>query len=74
MVMQDLIQACGRGTRAADDRCEVFITDDNIGWFLWRNKSLAPNWFEVRTVREIPPPGKRCPERLIETNGAVSVF
>lgn len=59
LAMQDLVQACGRGTRSAQDRCEVFVVDDNIEWFLWRNKSLAPKWFEVRKVMSIPQPGPR---------------
>lgn len=57
MVMQQLIQAAGRGVRSADDWCETFILDNNIGWFLQRNQHLLVEWFagayQVRTT--IPP-------------------
>lgn len=56
MAMQDLVQACGRGTRNEMDWCEVFIVDDSIGWFLYQNKGLAPDWFKVLTVNEVPKP------------------
>ena len=45
ITMQQLVQACGRGVRSADDFCESFITDDNALWFLTRNEHLAPAWF-----------------------------
>jgi Rad3-related DNA helicase len=54
MAMQDLVQACGRGTRNEKDWCEVFIVDDTIGWFLYQNKTLAPGWFEVRKLSGVP--------------------
>jgi Rad3-related DNA helicase len=43
---QELIQMCGRGMRSASDRCENFITDANILW--WLNspaRSQFPLWF-----------------------------
>lgn len=58
IAMQDLVQAAGRGTRAEDDQCEVFVVDDNFWWFVWRNKEHAPKWF-LETVRKetvIPEP------------------
>lgn len=55
LAMQDLVQACGRGTRSADDWCECFVVDNGIGWFLMQNKHLAPSWFDVMRVAEIPP-------------------
>jgi Rad3-related DNA helicase len=58
IAMQELVQAAGRGTRAPDDQCEVFVIDDNFWWFIWRNKEHAPNWF-LETVRKeitIPQP------------------
>ncbi|MEE8608592.1 MAG: helicase C-terminal domain-containing protein [Nitrospiraceae bacterium] len=45
LAMQMLVQACGRGMRAEDDFCECFVVDNNISWFLWKNKDLAPKWF-----------------------------
>lgn len=43
--MQTLVQACGRGMRAADDRCEVLVVDDHAKWFVPRNRQYAPSWF-----------------------------
>lgn len=34
---QDLLQMAGRGMRREDDRCETFVIDDNISWFLFRD-------------------------------------
>lgn len=57
ITMQELVQACGRGTRNEKDWCEVFIVDDSITYFLMRNGGLAPDWFKVRAVGEkLPPP------------------
>jgi len=58
IAMQDLVQAAGRGTRAKDDQCEIFVIDDNFWWFIWRNKEHCPQWF-LETVRKeitIPQP------------------
>lgn len=58
IAMQELVQAAGRGIRAPDDQCEVFIVDDNFWWFIWHNKDHAPQWF-LETVRKetvIPEP------------------
>lgn len=54
LTMQDLIQACGRGTRHEKDWCEVFCVDDSITWFLMQNKSLAPSWFDVLRRADTP--------------------
>lgn len=61
LAMQEMVQASGRGMRSETDRCEVFITDGHLSWFLYRNKSLAPQWFydAVRKVRDIPKPPPR---------------
>lgn len=45
LAMQELVQSSGRGIRAVDDKCEIFIVDDNIKWFLFKNKHLSPKWF-----------------------------
>lgn len=62
MTMIELVQGAGRGMRSAEDRCEVFVTDGNLTWFLNQNKSLAPAWFVqgLRKVVEIP----KAPERV----------
>ena len=62
LTMQELVQGCGRGMRSEDDRCEVFVTDGHLGWFLGKFGSLGPDWFKlaVRRVSEIPV----APEKL----------
>jgi len=56
LVMQQLIQAAGRGTRRATDWCETFIIDDNIQWFLGRNQHLSVEWFKgaYKVSRTVP--------------------
>lgn len=56
-----LIQACGRGMRAADDTCETFIVDGNISWFMHAAKELMPKWFKAafRWVDFLPKPMKK---------------
>lgn len=60
LCMQSLVQSCGRATRSATDRTEVFIVDDSIGWFMKQHRGLAPRWFEVARIGEIPPPLTRA--------------
>ena len=64
IAMQELVQACGRGMRSMDDRCECLILDANWGWFVQQNRGLAPRWFvdSVRTVSQAP----QAPEKLKE--------
>ena len=56
--MQTLVQMAGRGTRSPDDWCEIFITDDNWGWFWNRNSAHAPQFFRDRLLRraDVVPP------------------
>jgi ATP-dependent DNA helicase DinG len=58
IAMQEIVQAVGRGMRAADDQCETFIIDGNMGWFLSKHRSMAPQWFmqAYKVVAQIPPP------------------
>lgn len=61
LTMQTLVQMCGRGMRAADDRCETFIVDQHARWFLEQAGELAPRWFTesiVRTGRRVRPAEK----------------
>jgi Rad3-related DNA helicase len=62
LAMQEIVQASGRGTRFKLDRCEVFIVDSNVLWFLQQNKGLAPRWFEVIRTERVPAPGLRVKE------------
>lgn len=65
VAMQQIVQACGRGSRAEDDYCENFIIDSNINWFLRRHRKFAPKWFlESITQRVFPPdPPQRMKRR-----------
>ncbi len=66
LAMIQLVQASGRGMRAADDICETIIIDDNIGWFMQKNKQFAPDWF-LRSMsrRDIVPPPPPKLERKV---------
>lgn len=57
LTMQELVQACGRGTRFDLDRCETFVVDDLIIGFAWRAKGQAPGWFTIRPIQrgKLPP-------------------
>lgn len=61
MAMQALVQMCGRGMRAQDDLCETFIVDDQVKWFVWKHRDLAPKWFldTLKSVALIPAPAPR---------------
>jgi len=66
LTAQDLVQMCGRGMRANNDRCENFIIDDNISWFLWREaKPFIPNAFlkSFRKLQSIPPAPPPLPRK-----------
>jgi Rad3-related DNA helicase len=56
--MQDLVQACGRGNRHADDRCQCLIIDDHFRWFLNKYRHFAPKWFleSIQFAATIPTP------------------
>lgn len=58
LVMQELVQAVGRGMRAEDDWCETFIIDDHWVWFGSRYRRMAPQWFHaaVRKSLTLPKP------------------
>jgi len=56
IAMQQLVQTCGRATRAADDFSENFVIDDTFGWFMKRYHRFAPQWFKESVVSRIFPP------------------
>lgn len=60
LAMTELVQSAGRATRDEADRCEIFIIDDGILWFMVRNKYMKPMWFQIQYMQQIPPPGPRC--------------
>jgi len=57
-VIQQLIQSVGRGCRSKTDVCETYILDNNIVWFMDRNRHLLVDWFDgaYRVNRRIPEP------------------
>lgn len=52
LTTQSVIQACGRGMRAPDDQCEVFIVDSHWDWFSSKYRRLMQNWF-LQAVKKI---------------------
>lgn len=56
--MQTLVQTFGRGMRSKEDRCENFIGDDHLAWFLPRYSHLAPKSFHgfYRKLSVLPSP------------------
>lgn len=67
MTGNDLMQAYGRGMRAADDACATYLLDEQFTWFRSRNRGMFPRWFSeaihdersayrVMTVRDFMSP------------------
>lgn len=58
LMMQQLVQAVGRGMRSETDWCETFIVDDHWAWVQSKYKKFAPAWFwaAVRRSITVPPP------------------
>jgi len=59
MAMETLVQSCGRMTRSGDDKCEVFLVDDNAKWFMYKFATFAPRWFRDRfrgSLETVPDP------------------
>lgn len=59
LMMQNLVQAVGRGMRDETDWCETFIIDDNWQWAGGlKYRGFAPQWFwaAVRKAAVLPPP------------------
>lgn len=56
VTMQQLVQACGRGNRSAEDWCENLVVDDHFSWFAPKNRKFAPHWF-MDAIRwtDLPP-------------------
>lgn len=48
------IQGCGRGFRAPDDWCLVYVLDGHFGWFYRTNRNLFPDWIasSIRYVKQ----------------------
>lgn len=58
LAMQNLVQAAGRGMRAADDYCEGFLIDSMATWAIPKYAHLLPKWFTraVKRVEILPEP------------------
>ena len=50
LAMQTLVQSAGRGTRSADDTCQVLVVDDTWQWWWPQNRHMAPGWFRERVL------------------------
>ena len=50
LAMESVVQEAGRGTRSQEDRCEIFVVDDNWVWFYPKYKGFAPYWFQQRVM------------------------
>jgi Rad3-related DNA helicase len=51
LAMETLVQETGRGTRSADDKCQVLVVDDAWRWWWPKYKHFAPTWFQERVSR-----------------------
>lgn len=63
LAMQEIVQGSGRGTRRAEDRCEVFILDAHWGqWFAATYRAFAPEWFWAahKRVTQVPDPPQKA--------------
>jgi Rad3-related DNA helicase len=58
LAMNKMVQIFGRGMRSKEDRCENFIGDMHLDWFLPRFQHLAPLSFKgfFKQVTLVPPP------------------
>jgi len=56
MTAVTITQTYGRAVRTPDDWAEFFIVDDQIRWFLTRNKDLFPQWFLDSVIWSDDPP------------------
>jgi Rad3-related DNA helicase len=56
-----LVQIFGRGMRHREDRCESFICDTHLDWFLPKFGHLAPRTFHnfFRRIGSLPPPAPK---------------
>ena len=53
LAMEVLVQETGRGTRSAEDICQVLVIDDSWLWWWPRYKSFAPKWFQQRVTKSV---------------------
>lgn len=60
---KELGQALGRGMRFERDRCETFVPDDRLGWFVRLAGKFLPEDFQYTSLLDVPTPGPRWNER-----------
>lgn len=60
---KEIGQSLGRGMRFEGDRCENFIVDDRIGFFMKTAAKFLPEDLSCNSVLEVPKPGSRWNER-----------
>lgn len=58
LIASTIAQAAGRGMRSETDRCETFIVDSSMGFFMGSNQRHFPKSFKraYRTVTKVPAP------------------
>ena len=81
LTAQNLVQTIGRGMRAPDDRCESFIMDSHIKWFMMPKakrgyKHLFPSWFlrQVKWTDTVPVPPPALSTQAPWRGGAIQQF
>jgi len=52
LAMETLVQETGRGTRSADDKCQVLVIDDAWRWWWPKYRHFAPKWFQERVSKQ----------------------
>ncbi len=67
LMMQELVQAAGRGMRSRDDRCEVFLLDKAWASASKRFYRFKPRYFAPLHKQRVPPPLEKLPPRYGET-------
>ena len=60
LIASTIAQAAGRGMRSESDRCETFIVDSSMGYFMRGNQRHFPKSFRraYKTVDRVPAPPK----------------
>lgn len=60
-----LIQAYGRGMRAADDSCVSYLLDGNWRWFRSRVRHMIPDWFREAIIPYQGAPAEPTPDEYL---------
>ncbi len=55
LAVDRFLQGIGRGVRAEDDYCKVYLLDARFNWFLSANKTRIPEFVMEQITRVLPP-------------------